>query len=57
MIAFEKRSLATSTTLTIFHDSMGFEPGYIEKSKIVRSFLEGRAECGAKLLDQVHAIW
>jgi hypothetical protein len=41
----------------IFHDSMGFKPGSTQKSAIVKSFLQGRAERNAELLDQVHAIW
>jgi len=36
---------------------MGFEPGSAEKSKIVRSFLQARAQGEAELPDQVHAIW
>ena len=41
----------------ILHDSMGFEPGDIEKSEIVKKFLRERAEGSAKLPDQVHTIW
>ena len=41
----------------ILHDSMGFEPGSTEKSEIVKSFLQDRAEGNAMLPDQVHAIW
>ena len=41
----------------ILHDSMGFEAGGIEKSEIVKTFLQDRAACSAKLPDQVHAMW
>jgi hypothetical protein len=33
---------------------MGFEPGSTEKSAIVKSFLQSRAEGNAELPDRVH---
>ncbi|KAJ7052182.1 hypothetical protein C8F01DRAFT_1033351 [Mycena amicta] len=41
----------------VSHDSMGFEPGNVEKLQNVKTFISQRSAAGVALKERLHAIW